>query len=500
MMVWPMLFSLLLLLPIVLGDNSAILSINASTSPANVPASFVCVTTDWWTKNDPNFGVKWGSAGVGTLNLEDESFRQLVSQLKPASWRVGGTPADYVLYQRADGSWPTGCPPIGGGVGGPIPNVPICLSRSRWEQICKFAREMQFGHFYFGLNALYGRANNSSPMNMSLIDSLVHHSHSIGCPVSFFELGNELGSGEGSVAAPRVQAATLASDINRLSVIVNKYYSSNNVGLAGPDWVPAKWQGDVLGATEALDEATTHIYGLSNGPCSVGNISSVHTARSYKSQIDSMMSYTHSVSKRQDIGNTCGECGPCWGGGKENVTNSFADFAWYLTGLGYGAQQGMLRFCRSTLIGGSYELIDHKTMTPNPDYWVALLWTRLIGQSKSFTPILSKGSPDTLVAYALCSRQRSGGLVAILLNTDSEASVEVAFEWSTSGALVWALQAPKGDLSSRSACIVRNPSSCTILTDASQLEPMQMTGESYTLRPKSYAYIVFPNAQYGKCM
>ncbi|KAL4311759.1 hypothetical protein GQ457_01G017380 [Hibiscus cannabinus] len=38
-------------------------------------------------------------------------------------------------------------------------------------------------------------------------------------------------------------------------------------------------------------------------------------------------------------------------------------------------------FCRQALIGGNYGLLNATTFIPNPDYYGALLWHRLMGST-----------------------------------------------------------------------------------------------------------------------
>ena len=41
--------------------------------------------------------------------------------------------------------------------------------------------------------------------------------------------------------------------------------------------------------------------------------------------------------------------------------------------------QGHFGFNRQTLVGGNYELLDTGTLAPNPDFWVAALFTSMMG-------------------------------------------------------------------------------------------------------------------------
>ena len=129
-------------------------------------------------------------------------------------------------------------------------------------------------------------------------------------------------------------------------------------------------------------------------------------------------------------------------------------------GRSYGA------FCRQTLLGGNYELLDHNTYEPNPDYYAALLWRRLMGvkvldvdlhrrstsgygSGSGF--ILGSGSgadSEMIRAYASCTprgktaevRRKSEGSVTLLLlnlspNTSTVLSIMPAGSFVGEGAL-----------------------------------------------------------------
>jgi len=82
-------------------------------------------------------------------------------------------------------------------------------------------------------------------------------------------------------------------------------------------------------------------------------------------------------------------------------------------------------YCRQTLIGGNYGLLNTTTFVPNPDYYSALLWHRLMGEN-----VLSTNFSGTkkIRAYAHCAKH-SPGITLLLINLDNTTTVEakVAF-------------------------------------------------------------------------
>jgi hypothetical protein len=73
----------------------------------------------------------------------------------------------------------------------------------------------------------------------------------------------------------------------------------------------------------------------------------------------------------------------------------------------------------NTLAASDYGLLDEQTMAPRPNYWGALLWRQLMGNT-----VLESGVPIQagLHVYAHCQRGTPGGVSVLVINTDTSAS------------------------------------------------------------------------------
>jgi hypothetical protein len=58
---------------------------------------------------------------------------------------------------------------------------------------------------------------------------------------------------------------------------------------------------------------------------------------------------------------------------------SFADALWYVDSMASAAKLSFEAYCRQDFIGADYGLCDCATGAPLPDYWAAVLWSRLVG-------------------------------------------------------------------------------------------------------------------------
>lgn len=112
-------------------------SLSFSSSPVSETSksfNFAGATTDWWTKLNRQNGKKWGLAGSLTFNTTNPDLVVLVRELTQNgfSWRIGGTPQDYLFYEEDNGTWSESqCED--GKIGGPIPEKFLCLKRDRFK-------------------------------------------------------------------------------------------------------------------------------------------------------------------------------------------------------------------------------------------------------------------------------------------------------------------------------------------------------------------------------
>ncbi|KAL6186782.1 hypothetical protein ACLB2K_042901 [Fragaria x ananassa] len=116
-----------------------------------------------------------------------------------------------------------------------------------------------------------------------------------------------------------------------------------------------------------------------------------------------------------------GEAGGAYNSGGKDVSHTFVNGFWYLDQLGMTASYSHKVFCRQALIGGNYALLNTTSFIPNPDYYGALLWHRLMGNSVLST--VHYGSPF-LRAYSHCSKKKPG-ITLLLINMSNSTTFDV---------------------------------------------------------------------------
>eukprot|EP01084_Bolivina_argentea_P193303 331660_1 len=354
---------------------------------------FYGFTIDFWNNNQS----KWTpNAGILSLNLSNANLITLTKEISPAMLRVGGSPQDSVAYDiNGECSKKYGFPgydcsqTVNNGYYG-------CINKTRWNQINEFAINTNVT-LIFGLNACYGRKSRTSSMNFSNIISLINYTNTMGNKAANllgFEFGNELQSKPKNSNNPRVDATTYGQDFYKLYQIVdNKYKILGNDG-ASPGYSAQFISSLNNSASKHGQQAKDILYRLTYhhyAQCNYPNGTLVFSLECL-SDIIRFTSVFNAVTVPNGIIPVMGEGAEHTGGGTADVTNTFVDNFYYVYQLCTVLQYGINSTWRSDLIGGDYELIDHKTFEPNPDYWILYIWKQLIGDALYFSVL--KGSPN----------------------------------------------------------------------------------------------------------
>ncbi|XP_078443421.1 heparanase-like protein 2 isoform X2 [Wolffia australiana] len=390
---WLLLLIFFHTLPLTFSEESQLvdISVNGSSLVAETDDNYICATLDWWPPEKCNYNqCPWGMASVFNLDLGNAHLRKAIQAFNTVRIRIGGSLQDHLFYDEPGLGAP--CRPFRKQAGGMFGFSKGCLTRKRWDQLNLFFKETS-AIVTFGLNALNGRRQTHDgtwvgPWNSSNARAFMEYTLSKGYAVDSWEFGNELsGSGVGA----RVKANVYGKDMIELKKIVKDLYRKSSpkpLILAPGGFYEHQWYMDFLHASGpgVVDVVSHHIYNLG---ADLRTLTCQHGpwASSWIS-----------------------ESGGAYNSGARLVSDTFLDSFWYLDQLGLAAKYNTKTYCRQSLIGGNYGLLDLKTFAPNPDYYGALLWHRLMG--KGVLEINKTGSPF-LRAYAHCAKNRAG--VSMLL-------------------------------------------------------------------------------------
>ncbi|MEO6715723.1 MAG: hypothetical protein ABIM50_00530 [Novosphingobium sp.] len=169
---------------------------------------------------------------------------------------------------------------------------------------------------------------------------------------------------------------------------------------------------------------------------------------------------------------------------------TFLDSFRYVDQLGRLAKNNVAAVFHNTLAASDYALLDDTNFRPRPNYWAALLWRRLMGET-----VLDAGQVmPGLHVYAQCLRGRPGGVALVAINLDrAEAGVldvPMAGDRFTLSADV--LQSETVKLNGR-------PLALTPQDGLPPLPPVHTAKGRLVLAPASITFLALPRAANPAC-
>ncbi|KAF5202428.1 Heparanase-like protein [Thalictrum thalictroides] len=397
--------------------------VQSVTNIATTDDNFVCATLDWWPSNKCDYNqCPWGKAGLFNLDLENKILSNSIKAFNSLRIRIGGSLQDQIIYKI--GNAIKNCTHMKRSRDGSHGFTEGCLTTERWDQIIDLQNKTG-AVLAFGLNALIGR-NYSSDDDQYVGDwytrnarDLIEYTVSKGYSVDSWELGNEL-------CGSMVTAKQYAKDVTALRKILDKLYNKSTVQpkilapgcIYDEDWYHTFLQSS---GPNVVDVATHHIYNLGPGddPDLIHKVQDPlyldQVAQTYKEVETTVTSFPWTSA-------WVGESGGAYNSGGKTVSHTYVNSFWYLDQLGMTSKFNHKVFCRQTLIGGNYGLLNTTTFVPNPDYYSALLWHRLMG--KNVLSTTHNGTPY-LRAYSHCSKNKTG-ITLLLINMSNSTSLHVS--------------------------------------------------------------------------
>ncbi|XP_015894941.4 heparanase-like protein 2 isoform X1 [Ziziphus jujuba] len=494
------------------ADNIEI-TIRGETSIAETDDNFICATLDWWPNEKCDYNdCSWIESGILNMDLKNKVLSNAIKAFNSLRIRVGGSLEDQVVYGVGNAAQED-CPEFTK-TSGLFGFSNGCLPQKRWDELNHLFNETG-AKMTFGLNALYGRKQSQEDKvlwvgkwNPQNARELMEYTISKGYMIDSYELGNELC---GSGISARVESEQYGKDMIELKNLVKELYpdTSRRPKVLGPGgFYDEKWFNTFLQVSgpDVVDGLTHHIYNLGAGVDRnlINNIQDPY----YLNQI--AQTYADVSRSIKDFGPWAGawvgESGGAYNSGGKNVSHTFVDGFWYLDQLGMTSTFNHKVFCRQTLVGGNYGLLSKETFIPNPDYYGALLWHRLMGKKVLSTK--HEGSPY-LRAYSHCSRNHPG-VTLLLINMSNSTYFDVSVENDFNlypEQVARSIQreeyhlTPKdGDILSDVVVLNGTPLKLTDSLGIPNLEPVLVDGSSsIRVVPDSFVFVVLKDFKAATC-
>ncbi|XP_016417256.1 inactive heparanase-2-like [Sinocyclocheilus rhinocerous] len=234
-------------------------------------------------------------------------------------------------------------------------------------------------HLIFGLNALHRNPDNS--WNASSALSLLKYSAGKKYNISW-ELGNEPNSYR-TMAARSVNSSRLAQDYSVLKTLLQSVRFYSRANLYGPNiGRPRKnaillLDGFMKNGGSVVDAVTWQHYYIDRRVTKVEDFMKTRLLDTLSEQITKVLKIvqTHAPEKRVWLGGV----GPAWAGGTNNLSDTFAAGFLWLNTLGIAAAHGIDVVLRHSFFDYGYNHLVDQHFNPLPDYWLSLLFKRLVG-------------------------------------------------------------------------------------------------------------------------
>jgi heparanase len=360
---------------------------------------------------------------LSPINLTDRRLMNLARGLAPAYVRVSGTWANAIYFQDNDQ------PKISKAPAGFV-NV---LTRNQWKGVLDFIK-----------------ATDSRLVTSFTVSDGVRDAQGIWTPKEAQKIATFTKSQGGEIAAAELfnePTMPLAGGD------INKNYNSNifakdvsafrawskttvpNMLVLGPGSVLEGLPGVSLSGTgmkmlltdsmmsaephPVFDVFSYHFYGAASMRMMRGGPFSIKDERALDSswlrRTDTVTDYYAVLRDKYNPGK------PLWitetaeaAAGGDPFAATYLDCFRYLYQLGSLAKKGVKVVMHNTLAASEYSLIDQDTHLPKPDYWVALLWTKLMG-TKVYDA--GNGLPGVYV-FAHNMKGHEGGMTILVINTN----------------------------------------------------------------------------------
>ncbi|KAF5459240.1 hypothetical protein F2P56_023212 [Juglans regia] len=305
-------------------------------------------------------------------DLGNNILLNAIKAFSPLKLRLGGSLQDKVIYGTEDNQQP--CIPFVKNTSEMFGFTQGCLPMHRWDELNTLF-EKAGAKIVFGLNALNGRSINSDgsaggDWNYTNAESFIRYTVRKNYTIHGWELGNELsGNGVGT----RIAADQYALDTIALQSIVQNIYEEiepKPLIIAPGGFFDANWFQEFIDkTTKSLDVVSHHIYNLGPG-VDTHLVEKILNPSYLDGEADTFRSL-HKILKSSATSATAwvGESGGAYNSGHNLVTNAFVFSFWYLDQLGMASAHDTKTYCRQTLIGGNYGLLNTTTFEPNPDYY-----------------------------------------------------------------------------------------------------------------------------------
>ena len=359
---------------------------------------------------------------IPSINLYDEKLRTLAKGLGPMYIRVSGTWANTTYFQDNDE------PKLSEAPEG-YENV---LTREEWKGVIDFCKATD-ARLVTSFAISNGMRDADGEWTSAQVGPLLNYTKSLDGEIYAAEMFNEPSHASHGGAPQGYDAAQYAKDFTAFEAFVSQ--AAPGMRIMGPG---ATGEGGII---PGIDSAMTTDKILTTDSAPEFDIFSYHFYGGVSQRCRGQLTPQNALSEEwlskteeglvyyEEARDQYMPDAPIWltetaeaacGGNPWAAT--YVDSFRYLEQLGRLAQEGVQVVMHNTLAASEYALLEHDTHAPRPNYWAALLWTRLMGTQVYDAPSSTDG-PDIFVHNL---KGNATGYAVMLINPEeAETSVQI---------------------------------------------------------------------------
>ncbi|XP_012942806.1 heparanase isoform X2 [Aplysia californica] len=454
------------------------------------------------------------------FNTGSQKLQNLAAALSPANLRLGGTAADFLTfdpYSKKDDSasspditdkddffmldagllWDAGFSKL-------HDSTNYTMTGKQWDSITTFAQKVGWD-LMFDFNLFKWHRWQEGLWDPSNAELLLKYSAERNVSIPAFQLGNEPNFYKRNFNFS-IPGDTLVKDFAELKRLTSEFDLYKNSKIYGPDVTGLHSYSSRLllleflkdGGNKVVDAASWHHYYLDGRTATVEQFMDPKVLDGMKTELQTALNLTGQSPPVLPLRLT--ETSSCYGGGAPGISDRFvAGFMW-LDKLGLCAQAGVTAVFRQTFYRGNYALLS-VDLDPNPDYYLSLLYKRLI-----LGPVLNatfEPSISHLRVYAHCVRRDfynypQGAVVLYYLNL-RDSNVTLTLDQFEGQSLDLFLLSPGDGAGPLSKLVKLNGQTLTMQgPELPPLNPSPHKGD-ISVSAQSFGFIVVPNAQVKVC-
>ncbi|XP_060082509.1 heparanase-like isoform X2 [Ylistrum balloti] len=462
-------------------------------------------------------------ANWGNLDFQSKKLQNMARALSPCYLRMGGNKADFLIFSinKTESFSPEATSYKAKHFNdqdlphqdGSLQSVPLwnnfefgkkrnftnfTMTASMWDDINHFMTKVGWD-FLFDLNVFLRSDGKWDSDNAKL---LLKYTASKGYRLAGWELGNEPDDFHGY--GFDISAAQLAKDYSTMKNLLKLLPDYEQFQIMGPSVTQLLhvrsqiYFSDFLqnGAGEIVTAPTFHHYYVDGRVATIKDFLSPYVLDGLAPEIitGNKIAAQYAPGKRVWLGETSS----AWGGGATGLSDRYvAGFMW-LDKLGVAASQGIDVVIRQAFYGAKYGLIDWHSLEPNPDYWLSVLYKKLVGSKVLLTE--SSDKTGHLRAYAHCSTDKfpAGSITVYVLNLWTT-TVNVTSNLFENEDLYFFHLHSNGDLQSQDVYL----NGKLLRMDGDSLPDLMIPSIVRAPVPwpaESFGFLVLPNAKVQVCM